>query len=141
MVDSSEYRVRMVRTTSLVGTLRAGCVLALTNALVCAAMHGQAAPAAPAAQPVTPQAITLNEAIARARANEPTFAAAMASAKNAKLDQSIARKALLPNAKAENQFLYTQGGAGFVSPAVHAQDPSLTTSSQQRFIAKNSVHE
>jgi len=101
-------------------------------------MQGQATPAAATA---TPQAITLDEAIARARANEPTFAAAVATAKNAKLDQSIARKALLPSAMAENQYLYTQGGAGIVSPSVHAQDPSLTTSSQQRFIANNSVHE
>lgn len=104
-------------------------------------MRGQAVPATATAEASAPQAITLNEAIARARANEPTFAAAVASAKNAKLDQSMARAALLPNVAAENQFLYTQGGSGIVSPALHAQDPSLTTSSQQRFISNNAVHE
>ena len=94
----------------------------------------------PTAQPV-PAAITLDEAIARARANEPMFAAAVASAKNAKLDQSIARAALLPNVAAENQFLYTQGGAGIITNPVKAQQPDLQATSAPRFIANNAVHE
>ena len=121
-----------------------GCLLGIAGALACAKMQAQMLPAEPSASPAqltAPVAITLGEAIARGRANEPTFAAALASAKNAKLDQSIARSALLPTAAAQNQFLYTQGGAGVVSPAVHAQDPSLATSSQQRFLANNAVHE
>ena len=41
--------------------------------------------------------ITLDEAIAQARANEPGFAAAVGQSKSAELDRSIARAALLPS--------------------------------------------
>ena len=126
-------------------TLKKRRIAVLVAAVVtCATLGAQQAPQAPLPAPApvsSPVAITLDEAIASAKANEPTFAAAVASAKNAKLDQAIARAALLPNVEAQNQFLYTQGGAGIVSNARHAQDPSLTTSSQQRFIASNAVHE
>jgi len=126
-----------------------GSILAIAGAFACAwTLRAQQLPAAPPANAIapsststTPVAITFNEAIARARSNEPTFAAAVAAAKNAKLDRSIARAALLPNVNAENQFLYTQGGAGVVSPAIKAQDPSLSITSAPRFIANNAVHE
>lgn len=94
-----------------------------------------------AAQQSSPAAITLDEAISRARANEPTLAAAAATAKNAKLDQSIARAALLPSVDANNQFLYTQGGAGIITNPVKAKEPDLETTSAPRFIANNAVHE
>jgi outer membrane protein TolC len=85
-------------------------------------------------------AITLDEAIARARSNEPTFAAALAASRNAELDRSIARGALLPGVVYHNQYLYTEplhgatesGNASATSPAVV---------SSPRFIANNSVHE
>ena len=116
--------------------------LAAAGAFAYGSMPAAQQPAAvPPVNGTASTVITLDDAIARARANEPTFAAAVADAKNAKLDQSIARAALLPNVAAENQFLYTQGGAGIVSNAKHAQDPSLTTTSQQRFVANNAVHE
>lgn len=97
------------------------------------------APVAPASGPVTVQiapdgpVISLQQAIERARANEPTFAAAAAAAKVAQLDRSIARSALLPIVTAHNQFLYTQPngattGVGLTGPA-------------PRFIANNAVHE
>ena len=74
--------------------------------------------AAPQSTPVAAQppaaAITLDDAIARARANEPVFAAAVAASRNAALDQSIARAAMLPNAVYNNQFIYTQGGSGLI---------------------------
>jgi len=97
----------------------------------------------PAQQPATVQgaSITLDEAITRARANQPELAAAVAGAKNAKLDQSIAKAALLPSADYNNQFLYTQGGAGFIKNPVKATDPSLESTSAPRFIANNAVHE
>jgi outer membrane protein TolC len=79
--------------------------------------------------------ITLDEAIRRAQANEPTFAAAAASAKVAAIDRSIARTAFLPSAVYHNQLLYTQpnglpgnGGLGSSQPP-------------QVFIANNAVHE
>lgn len=102
----------------------------------------------PAPQPVqaakasaVPAPITLDEAIARARANAPAFANAVAQARNAKLDQAIARSGLLPNAVYNNQFIYTQGGAGLITNPVKAQDPALRATSAPRFIANNAVHE
>jgi outer membrane protein TolC len=72
-----------------------------------------------------PPVITLDEAIARARANEPTFAAAFAASRVAALDRSIARAVLLPVVTYHNQYLYTQpNNLGVV-----------------RFIANNAVHE
>ncbi|HWB31920.1 MAG TPA: TolC family protein [Acidobacteriaceae bacterium] len=88
-----------------------------------------------------PPAISLDEAISRARANEPTLAAAVATAKNAKLDQSIARAGLLPKIDGNNQFIYTQGGAGFITNPQKAADPSLESTSAPRFIANDAVHE
>lgn len=85
--------------------------------------------------------VTLDEAIARAQKNEPNFAAAVAQAKSAKLDQAVARAALLPSAVYHNQYLYTQGGAGFIANPIRAAEPNLADSSAPRFIANNAVHE
>lgn len=75
----------------------------------------------PAANP--PVTITLDEAIKRAEANEPAFAAARAASQSAGLDRSIARAGLLPNARLFSQGIYTQpngiyaeGGEGVNSP-------------------------
>ena len=93
--------------------------------------------AAPQAALPSPAAISLDDAIARARSNEPAFAAAAAASRNAALDRSIARSALLPSVEYHNQYLYTQpvvgpSGVGVGSPAI---------SSSPRFIANNAVHE
>src|SRR6185437_15948582 len=123
-----------IKTLWLRGALIAGYVFAGSMLL---SAQTSATPAPPAAA----AALTLNEAIARARANEPTFANAVATATNAQRDQSIARAALLPNVTAENQFLYTEGGAGIIRNPVKAQQPDLQTTSAPRFIANNAVHE
>src|ERR1035437_1255348 len=105
-------------------------------------------PAAPVTAPPTAAAITLNDAIARARANEPTFAAAVAAERNAALDRSIARAGLLPSATYLNQYLYTQGircplsnAACAANAGVQPQSTGTVSSSVPRFIANNSVHE
>lgn len=79
--------------------------------------------------------ITLDEALARARANEPIFAAAVAASKVASLDRSIARSALLPSAVYHNQYLYTQGNGSF------NQVGAASAQSVPKFIANNAVHE
>jgi outer membrane protein TolC len=111
-----------------------GVALALTLALRMApAAGGQAEQVPPAATPV---AITLEEAIHRAEANEPSFAAASAESRASALDRSIARAGLLPGVTYHNQALYTepnglrnQGGQGAGS------QPS------PKFIANNAVRE
>lgn len=89
------------------------------------------------ATPVAANAISLEEAIKRAQANEPNFAITRADAKIAGLDRSIAVAGLLPNAVYHNQFLYTQGRG--VAAAATAANNSIPTPFV--FIANNSVHE
>jgi len=82
--------------------------------------------------------VTLEDAIARAKANEPTFAAAVATSKVAAMDHSLARAALLPGVVYHNQYLYTQPAHG---PDQSANASASSTTSLPRFIANNSVHE
>jgi outer membrane protein TolC len=79
--------------------------------------------------------ITLEQAIALARANEPSFAAAAANARVAALDHSIAQAALLPNVSYHNQALYTQPNGAF-----NGGGP-VGSQSAPRFIANNAVRE
>ena len=83
-----------------------------------------------------PVAITLDEALKRAQANEPTFASALADAKIAGLDKSIARAGLLPGVTYHNQALYTQ-------PNGLSNQAGQGTGSQPSpiFIANNAVRE
>ena len=78
-----------------------------------------------ASNPAAPLTITLQDAITRARANEPQYRAAMTDYGVAKQNTVQSRAALLPNASYNAQFLYNQGNG----------TPS------GRFIANNAVHE
>lgn len=119
--------------------------LALT--LSAAVLTGISAPA----QTATPQAVaansaplSLDDAIRRAEANEPAFAAAAAENHAAALERKDARAALLPSARYHNQFLFTESnhthttlgtaGGQYVSQGGVAQSLPV-------FIANNAVHE
>jgi outer membrane protein TolC len=96
---------------------------------------------ASAAQSTSAQSIntlTLEDAIARARTNEPAFASAVAANKVAALDHSLARAALLPGIVYHNQYLYTQPAHG---PTQSANASADVTTGTPRFIANNAVHE
>ena len=95
----------------------------------------QQASLVPAAAATAPPSISLSEAIARARANEPAFAAAVAAQRVAGLDRSIARAALLPSVDYHNQALYTQANG-----ATNGGGP-VGTQAAPRFIANNAVRE
>ncbi|RRA49592.1 TolC family protein [Acidipila sp. EB88] len=82
-----------------------------------------------------PAAITLDEAIARARRSEPALAAARAASSNAAIDRSIARAALLPTVTYHNAYLFTQANGS------HNQAGPVGSQSSPRFIANNAVHE
>jgi outer membrane protein TolC len=84
----------------------------------------------PTAQPV---AITLDEAIHRAQANDSNYVSAATNNRISRLDRSIARNGLLPSAVYLNQYLYTQGN-GPSSGGGSADQPP-------RFIANNAVRE
>ncbi|HEY3619829.1 MAG TPA: TolC family protein [Candidatus Sulfotelmatobacter sp.] len=85
-----------------------------------------------------PLTITLQDALQRARQNDPQYrAAAVTDLGLAREDRVQARAALLPSLNYDNSFIYTQGTGGV--PA------SCATSTQgcptSRFIANNGVHE
>ena len=104
-----------------------GLVILLLTGFV----YAQAPAPGAAAAPV----ITLEETIHRAQANEPSYAASAAAAGVAKLDRSIARAGLLPDATYHNQYLYTQ-------PNGVANQAGQTGSQQAPiFIANNAVRE
>jgi outer membrane protein TolC len=92
------------------------------------------AAAAPAADS-QPAGITLGQAIAAALRNDPAYATAAAASGSARLDASIARGALLPNAAAHGQYLYTQPNG--------VRNSAGQVGSQQapRFIANNAIRE
>lgn len=80
--------------------------------------------------------ITLRDAIARARVNDPTYATSVADRGVAHLDRGIARSSLLPIVTYHNQYLYTQPNRLKNLPAEGAplQDAPI-------FIANDAVHE
>ena len=66
-------------------------------------------------QPTPPITITLQDAIERARKNDPTYLSSVSDAKSASEDRLQARNALLPNITATTQYLGTQGDGGKIS--------------------------
>jgi len=140
---SGTLRIRPMlffRANSSLPRLRRRIPHLLCLATLASAGLAQQPAASPATQP-SPVAITLDEAIARARANEPTFAAAVAASRNAALDQSIARAALLPNVAYDNQYLYTQSNHCPTTNKICAANAGASSTAPVRFIANNSVHE
>src|SRR5258708_2364613 len=83
-----------------------------------------------------PKAMTLDDAIRLAEANEPSFAAAVAESRVTALQRKDAVSGLLPSLTAHNQYLYTES-----NHAKSATSPGGSNQSLPLFIANNSVHE
>ena len=75
-----------------------------------------------------PITITLQDALQRARLNDPQYRSAVTDLGLAREDRVQARAGLLPNLNYNNSFIYTQGTG----------EPAVAPS---RFIANNGVHE
>jgi outer membrane protein TolC len=114
------------------------CGVALLFACACgpASFASESSPQAqpPAASPTLPS-LTLDQSIALALANDPAFAAAVAVAGSARLDASIGRAALLPNAAGHGEYLYTQPNG------VRNQAGQTGSQAAPRFIANNAIRE
>ena len=96
--------------------------------------HGQTAGESAKPDPSTfGKPITLEEAIRRAQANEPSYAASLAESRASALDRSIARSGLLPSVVYHNQALYTQPNG--------QKGPGVDSQYTQKFIANNAVRE
>lgn len=87
---------------------RRGIVLLLLAAAVSACGQTQSTAAASPSAGTAPVVITLDDAIRRAEADEPGYAAARANSQSAALDRSIARAGLLPTARFLSQDIYVQ---------------------------------
>jgi outer membrane protein TolC len=97
--------------------------------------QAQGAGAAPTTgAPVT---ITLQDALERARSNNPQYRSALTDLGLAREDRVQARAALLPNVNYDASFIYTQGTGPL---PVACANPTLGCPTS-RFIANNGVHE
>lgn len=97
------------------------------------AAWGQATPAATeASTSAPPVVITLEEAIHRAQASEPNYAASSANNKIASLDRSIAVAGLLPSVRLYNQDIHTQSNGLF------SEGGEGVVSAQPKFVANDS---
>ena len=107
-------------------------ILVLTSALPNFAQVAAAPQTAGA--PIT---ITFQDALQRARANDPQFRSALTDVGLAREDRVQARAGLLPNVNYNNSFLYTQGTG---SNAATCQNTPAGCPGF-RFVANNGVHE
>jgi outer membrane protein TolC len=103
---------------------------------------GSFAQTAPADQNQSaPLTITLQDALQRARQNEPQYRSAMTDLGLAREDRVQARAGLLPGVSYNNSFVYTQGTGPVPVICQTSTPPAGCPSSQARFIANNGVHE
>ena len=84
------------------------------------------------AQGGAPLTLTLQDALQRARMNDPQYRSALTDLGLAREDRVQARAGLLPNVSYNNSFVYTQGVG---------QPSSCAPTCPPRFIANNAVHE
>jgi outer membrane protein TolC len=122
--------------------MRSGSSRGCTALLACAALF--CARTAPTQTPpplsTTPiaapaHALTLDQAIAAALSNDPTFAGALATSGSARLDAALSRAALLPNAAAHGDYLFTQPNG------LRNQAGQIGNQQAPRFIANNAIRE
>ena len=85
-----------------------------------------------------PLTITLQDALQRARLNDPQYRSAITDLGLAREDRVQARAGLLPNLNYNNSFIYTQGIGGELPPDCRT---SLQGCPNSRFVANNGVHE
>ena len=98
--------------------------------------QSQGASATPASG--APLTITLQDALQRARQNDPQYrSAAVTDLGLAREDRVQARAALLPNVSYNNSFIYTQGTGALPVTCLNSTLGCPTA----RFIANNGVHE
>jgi outer membrane protein TolC len=83
----------------------------------------------------SPLTITLQDALERARANDPQYHSALTDLGVAREDRVQARAGLLPGISYNNSFVYTEGTGQPPACALSATCPA------SRFIANNGVHE
>ncbi len=115
----------------------AGRSVILVLVLLSAATAGFAQAALTAQSGSAPLTLTLQDALQRARMNDPQYRSAVTDLGLAKEDRVQARAGLLPDVNYDNSFIYTQG-TGPVPASCQTSTLGCPTS---RFVANNGVHE
>ena len=85
-----------------------------------------------------PLTLTLQDALQRARLNDPQYRSAVTDLGLAREDRVQARAGLLPDVNYNNSFIYTQGTGPLPT---NCQTSPLGCTTGSRFIANNGVHE
>jgi len=114
-----------VYTSHKIIALIAGLLLATFGSRAQTALSAQTPSGTSNPQPASTIALTLADALARARANSPQFQLALTQLGLAREDRVQARAALLPSVDYNNGFIYTEGNG----------------TQTGRFIGSNGVHE
>jgi len=96
-----------------------------------------AAPSSGTASSGAPLTLTLQDALQRARLNDPQYRSAITDLGVAREDRVQARAGLLPNLTYNNSFVYTQGAGPLPATCASSAVGCPTT----KFIANNGVHE
>jgi outer membrane protein TolC len=137
LVTTSPVGSRAVRKGfSQIGNRRGACVLILVLVWIVPTGFAQALtrelavqmPDASAQGNAAPLTLTMQDALQRARRNDPQYRAALTDLGLARQDRVQARAGLLPSLSYNNSFIYTQGTG----------TPALAAS---KYIANNGVHE
>ena len=127
-----ERQTEVAGRASQIGT----CCLFILGLWICAPRsYAQAAATSqPQGAPIT---ITLQDALQRARQNDPQYRSAMTDLGLAHEDRVQARAGLLPSVNYDTSFIYTQGTGPLPAGCANPQAGCPTF----RFIANNGVHE
>lgn len=108
-------------------------------ALLAGSATGFAQVSSTAANQGAPLTVTLQDALQRARVNDPQYRSALTDLGVAREDRVQARAGLLPNVNYNNSFIYTEGTGPL--PASCNSPTSTTGCPTSKFIANNGVHE
>ena len=111
-------------------------LLAILSLVLSVATRSGFAQTTPDTNQTAPLTITLQDALQRARQNDPQYRSAVTDLGLAKEDRVQARAALLPDVNYNTSFIYTQG----TGPLPETCNGNGTCPSS-RFIANNGVHE
>ncbi len=111
--------------------------LILSLVLIAATRRGFAQAVTADQNQSAPLTITLQDALQRARQNDPQYRSAITDLGLAREDRVQARAGLLPGVTYNNSFIYTQG----TGPLPASCQTSTAGCPTSRFIANNGVHE
>ena len=135
MISQKNHRTNLTRGQSHFGPYRLWPIFSLV--LIATAGQSFAQVVSADQSQSAPLTITLQDALQRARQNDPQYRSAITDLGLAREDRVQARAGLLPDVNYNNSFIYTQG----TGPLPASCQTSTAGCPNFRFIANNGVHE